>query len=576
MKKSPLVGISTLMLALLTVSVGISNAWGDAGDDALTAFIFLNNSRALQLARPAAQEGNFLAQFTLGKIYYQDGDLQNKTEAVKWFRQALAQAQPAAAKGDPRAQYVLGAMYSGAGRVLPKDSAKSITWYRKAAEQGYARAQATLGDMYLSGNGTRKDYGQALIWLRKAAEQGDAYAQDDLGLMYSDGDGVSQDDRQSVAWYRKAAEQGYPLAQLSLGRKYQAGDVISKDDKQAVAWIRKAAEQGLDIAQYQLGLIYQEGDIVNRDEDKAMSWFQKAAAQNFDPGPLAVFNPSPLWTKAYAERLEQRRQQGASAPKMFHSDVDKPGYTSPENPNNYAVIIGIEKYASLPAAEFAERDAEAVRAHLTALGYPARNIYFLSGHQATRAKIAQSVNTWLPKRVGENSTVFFYYSGHGAPELQSTQAYLVPIDGDAEDLDSTAYPIKQLYAKLGKLKARHVIVALDSCFSGAGGRSVLAKGTRPLVSKIDLGGVPDNVIALTASEERQISGTIEDQGHGAFTYYMLKGLGGAAKNGSGAVTVQSLYDYLTPKVQDAARLHNRDQTPQLLPAGSDRAGTRLR
>jgi len=87
-----------------------------------------------------------------------------------------------------------------------------------------------------------------------------------------------------------------------------------------------------------------------------------------------------------------------------HSDIDIPSYTLKENSNNYAVIIGVEKYASLPPAEFAERDAEAVRAHLMALGYPARNIYFLDGQQATRAKIAQSVNTWLPNRVEENST----------------------------------------------------------------------------------------------------------------------------------------------------------------------------
>jgi len=268
---------------------------------------------------------------------------------------------------------------------------------------------------------------------------------------------------------------------------------------------------------------------------------------------------------------EETAEGQPSTPKTVQSDVDKPKYTTAENPNNFAVIIGVEKYASLPAAEFAEHDAEAVRANLMALGYPARNIYFLSGQQATRGKIAQSVNTWLPNRVGANSTVFFYYSGHGAPDPKTSQAYLVPVDGDAEDLDSTAYPIKQLYEKLGKLKARHIIVALDSCFSGAGGRSVLAKGTRPLVSSVDLGGVPNNVIALTASDKNQISGTIEDQGHGAFTYYMLKGLAGAAKNDSGHVTVQSLYSYLTPKVQDAARLHNRDQTPQLAPATANAA-----
>ncbi|MEK7691189.1 MAG: peptidase C14, partial [Bdellovibrionota bacterium] len=162
-----------------------------------------------------------------------------------------------------------------------------------------------------------------------------------------------------------------------------------------------------------------------------------------------------------------------------------------------------------------------------------------------------------------------------APDPKSNQAYLVSVDGDPEDLDSTAYPIKQLYAKLDGLKVRQVIVALDSCFSGAGGRSVLAKGTRPLVGKIDMGTLPDKLVALTASDKSQISGPIEEQGHGAFTYYLLKGLEGAAKDGSGAVTVQSLYDYLTPKVQDAARLHNRDQTPQLLYVGARAEAARI-
>ena len=55
---------------------------------------------------------------------------------------------------------------------------------------------------------------------------------------------------------------------------------------------------------------------------------------------------------------------------------------------------------------------------------------------------------------------------------------------------------------------------------------------------------------------------------------MLKGLAGGAKNDSGHVTMKSLYDYLTPKVQDAARLSNRTQTPQLL--NGSRAGATLR
>ena len=324
-----------------------------------------------------------------------------------------------------------------------------------------------------------------------------------------------------------------------------------------MSWYRKAAEQGNAAAQ---GALEKSNDNTSG---------APAEAQSPQTSPTAPPTVSKEDIRDMIQAAMKETAGGsARAPKTVHSDVDNPRYHSPENPNNFAVVVGAEKYTSLPAAEFAERDAEAVRANLMALGYPARNIYFLSGQRATRAKLAQSLNTWLPKRVSENSTVFFYYSGHGAPDPQTNQAYLVPVDGDAEDLDSTAYPIKQLYEKLGKLKARRVIVALDSCFSGAGGRSVLAKGTRPLLNKVDLGVLPDNVIALTASDKSEISGTMEEQGHGAFTYYMLKGLEGAAKNDSGHVTVWSLYHYLTPKVQDAARLHNRDQTPQLLPTAS--------
>ena len=260
----------------------------------------------------------------------------------------------------------------------------------------------------------------------------------------------------------------------------------------------------------------------------------------------------------------------------LQSDVDSPKYQNAENPNNFAVVIGVEKYGSLPSAQFAQRDAEAVRANLIALGYPMRNIFFLSDQDATRAKIAQSVNTWLPNRISEKSTVFFYYSGHGAPDPKTNQTYLVGMDGTPEDLESTAYPLKTLYVKLGGLKARQVIVALDSCFSGAGGRSVLPKGTRPLLSKIDMGIVPEKLIVLTASDKDQISGTLDEQGHGTFTYYLLKGLDGAARDSSGFVTVSSLYNYMLPKVQDAARLHNRDQTPQLLPENSERAEIKLR
>lgn len=198
-----------------------------------------------------------------------------------------------------------------------------------------------------------------------------------------------------------------------------------------------------------------------------------------------------------------------------------------------------------PAAEFAERDAEAVRRHLLALGYPMRHIIYLAGDGATRSSLAGYLNSWLPKNVKDDSEVFFYFSGHGAPDVETKQAYLVPWDGSPQFLSETGYPLEELYKRLSALKARRVIVALDSCFSGAGGRSVLAKDARPLVTKVNMSATQSpNLIILAAASGEEITGAESVQGHGLFTYYLLKGLG----KSKGDVSVRGLYDYVKPKV----------------------------
>ena len=55
-----------------------------------------------------------------------------------------------------------------------------------------------------------------MMWCRKAADQGYAAAEYSLGLMYENGLAVAKDISQAVAWYSKAADQGYALAQGKL------------------------------------------------------------------------------------------------------------------------------------------------------------------------------------------------------------------------------------------------------------------------------------------------------------------------------------------------------------------------
>ncbi|MCM2304374.1 MAG: caspase family protein, partial [Elusimicrobia bacterium] len=248
----------------------------------------------------------------------------------------------------------------------------------------------------------------------------------------------------------------------------------------------------------------------------------------------------------------------AAAPAATFPPSPSPRFSVAERPDDLAIIVGIETYSDIASkAPYAERDADAFKAHVRALGVPERNVVLLKGAKAGKASLEKNLEQWLPRMAKADSRVYFYFSGHGAPDVKTGQAYLVPWDGDPNFLESTGYPVAKLYKKLGELPAKQVLVAMDSCFSGAGGRSVLASGARPLVAKIDTGAAPATVTVLAASASNEISGSLDDKGHGAFTYFLLEGMN------AGKTTPKALAEYLTPRVQDEARRLNRDQTPQL-------------
>ena len=97
-------------------------------------------------------------------------------------------------------------------KCVPQDDVKAAKWYRKAAEQGGAAAQYSLGVMYATGRGVSQDDAEAVKWLRKVADQGYARAQYGLGFMYNYGRGVPESDVEAYAWVNIAADRGVQLA----------------------------------------------------------------------------------------------------------------------------------------------------------------------------------------------------------------------------------------------------------------------------------------------------------------------------------------------------------------------------
>jgi hypothetical protein len=113
------------------------------------------------------------------------------------------------------------ALQKGNNAYERKDYAEAMRWYRKAAEQGNADAQFTIGLLYENGWGVAQDYAEAMRWFRKVADQGNADAQDNIGGLYVKGWGVAQDYAEAMRWFRKAANQGNDDAQYNIGWMYR-------------------------------------------------------------------------------------------------------------------------------------------------------------------------------------------------------------------------------------------------------------------------------------------------------------------------------------------------------------------
>lgn len=238
---------------------------------------------------------------------------------------------------------------------------------------------------------------------------------------------------------------------------------------------------------------------------------------------------------------------------------DIPDFKASPRLNDIAVVIGIENYRGLPKSDYSKSDAAIMKDYLNALGFQERNIEFITDQDATRSAIEKAIEAWLPNRMKKDSRVLVYYSGHGAPEPNTGDAYIVPFDGDPNYLSVTGYSLMRLYDKLGKLQAGEVIVLLDSCFSGAGGRSVLAKGARPLVMMKEGTVLSQNIAVLSATQGSQISTSSPEKGHGIFTYYFLKAIKEGKKD------IAEIYSYIKPLVEDEAKQLNVQQSPDINP-----------
>ena len=232
--------------------------------------------------------------------------------------------------------------------------------------------------------------------------------------------------------------------------------------------------------------------------------------------------------------------------------------TGAKNEKTFAIIIANEKYEMATDVENAANDGLAFKEYcIKTLGIPGNNVKYSSNLSFGKMKKAVNDALELAGSLNGDATLLFYYAGHGIPDNQTKDAFIMPVDADGTDTE-VCLSLNDLYKKINSKNLKHCVVFLDACFSGAqrdGEMIVAARGVKLKPKE----SIPQGrTIVFSATSGEQAAFSHKQEKHGLFTYYLLSKL----QETKGNVKLGDLADYLSEKVSfESRRINNMPQTP---------------
>ena len=271
-------------------------------------------------------------------------------------------------------------------------------------------------------------------------------------------------------------------------------------------------------------------------------------------------------TKISVNEVKQKSPTNDIVIAQLGSYVDKDiPQASIKQEKTFAVIIANENYEMVAPVPYAVNDGTTFEAYCRqALGIPNDNIHLLT--DATLGKMKREVD-WLRsvmKAYNGEAQILFYYAGHGIPNEQTGNPFLLPVDGYGSNT-STGYALNDLYHDLEEFPTKSVTVFLDACFSGAKREGDMLTSARGVAMKVNRTKPNGNLVSFSAAQGDETAYPMKDEKHGMFTYFLLKKF----KETKGELTLGELYDYIKTNVMQQSVVKNgKMQTPDVNPSGS--------
>jgi hypothetical protein len=230
-------------------------------------------------------------------------------------------------------------------------------------------------------------------------------------------------------------------------------------------------------------------------------------------------------------------------------------------------VIGINEYAHWKKLKNAVQDAVGFQQTLIdKLGFSAP-IPPLLNEDATKTAITSLIEDQLREVLQGDDNLILFFAGHGHTRVDKVgttvveTGFIVPVEGRGpKEVWSDYIQIDPLLQSISKLPARHILVILDSCFSGFALGSAM-KSFRDAVryEKDLISRISRRVITSAQKEQLALDGG-PIPGHSLFTGTLIEGLnwGKADLDGNGLISSSELGLFIQQQVGPAS---DSKQTP---------------
>jgi len=126
----------------------------------------------------------------------------------------------------------------------------------------------------------------------------------------------------------------------------------------------------------------------------------------------------------------------------------------------YALLIGNSNYVKWTSLTSPKKDINGIKNVLES-NYDFEKI--INVHDATRSELFNAFNE-LAEITTDEDYILIYYSGHG--QRDTNEAYWIPKEADLNNTDGSWINTNDISVRVSKIKAKHILVLIDSCYVG--------------------------------------------------------------------------------------------------------------